>query len=522
MNTASAVQIESPETAKIKSRAGIIFMALSVAATSYLIYVLYRYLTLGIYMDHAEPEIAILAWRLVSGAGLYGAPEAATNLVTGYGPLVYLISAGFLGLFEPSIAVSKIAAMAALLGALALFTVYVWRRFGAAYVGIGGLAFVCYPLIVSPISFWVRPEAFSVLLVTIALVSTLADDRGQPWLTAIVVAACAGLAMNLKVHCFIYFVPIVLRYCVVGWPLKWPMMAIVSIAFFALPFSLPSISASNYLAMIQSLVSDREIEPAAVRSAIKFSQFFVAPGVLLGFAALANRSGLKKPDVLYFVGFLAALTINLYPSSVAGSSWYHMLPFFPITVDLFLRYLRAIEAKPGAWLSGMVVVALAVTVATVTPQKRLLRAFSSISLGPILAAEVEKFIADNPGKSIQMGYPSDDQVFYRWTFVRPLLTFAGNPTTISGATSMERQFRNIPPQQAKIDWIRQCRTDLWLIPRQTPLGQPFFMSSYLGGKAFHESIQETFLESYVRAGVTEHYEFWKCGNLQPSPNSTNK
>lgn len=492
-------------------------MAFGAAATGYLIYVLYRYLALGIYMDHAEPEVAILAWRLVSGAALYGAPDAATHLVTGYGPLLYLISAGFLALFGPSIAVSKVAAMAALLGALALFAVYVWRRFGAAYVGIGVLAFVCYPLIVSPISFWVRPEAFSVFLVTVALVSTLAADRGRPWLTAIIVAACAGLAMNLKVHSFIYFVPIVLRYCIVGWPVKWPLMAIVSIAFFALPFTLPLISASNYLEMMQSLVSDRQIEPAAVRSAIKFSQFFLAPGALLAFAALTNRGGLKKPDVLYFAAFLAALTISLYPSSVPGSSWYHMLPFFPITVDLFLRYLRAMEVKPWAWLSGLVVVGLAVTIATVTPQKRLLRAFDSISLGPTLAAEVEKFIAEHPGKSLQMGYPSDDQVYYRWTFVRPLLAFAGNPTTISGATSMERQMRGIPPQQAKIDWIRQCRTDLWLIPRQPRLARAFFMNSYLVGKAFHESIQEAFLESYMQVGATEHYEIWTCGNLNPKP-----
>ena len=186
----------------MKTRTGLVFIAFGVAATGYLAYVLYRYLALGIYMDHAEPEVAILSWRLASGGALYGAPEAATHMVTGYGPLLYLISAGFLALFGPSIAISKIASMAALVGALVLFAVYVWRRFGAAYVGIGVLAFVCYPLIISPVSFWVRPEAFSVFLVTVALVSTLATDRGRPWLTAIIVAACAGLAMNLKIHSF--------------------------------------------------------------------------------------------------------------------------------------------------------------------------------------------------------------------------------------------------------------------------------------------------------------------------------
>ena len=65
-------------------------------------------------------------------------------------------------------------------------------RFGFGALGIGLTMFTFYPIIVAPVSFWVRPEAHMVLLVTIALLSTLASDKGKPWVSVIVIAVCAG------------------------------------------------------------------------------------------------------------------------------------------------------------------------------------------------------------------------------------------------------------------------------------------------------------------------------------------
>ena len=502
----SAKGIEVDATTRNTAR---LFWIFGIAGVVYLGYVLYRYITLGTYFDHAEPDVAILAWRLASGQPLYYPPGTAEQITTYYGPMLYLLTGLFLKLFGGSIAASKLAAAGSCMVSLSAFSYYAWRRFGIGYVGIGALAFVFYILMIAPVSIWIRPEAHTVLLVTLALFSTLWHDRSDGWITAICVAACAGLAMNFKIHAFIYFVPIVIRYCLVGWLRKWPVMAVVSIGFFFLPFGFPNISISNYIAGIQEFVTSRDIAWYLFRSALKWSQLFLAPVIILGLAWAVNRDNLKRPDVLYFGAFAICVVVTFYPASIPGSTWRQMLPFFPITVDLFIRFLRALEGKRWGWVCGHVIVGLAVVILAISPQRRLLRAFDSNAWGTAASSEIEAIIARYPGKTLQMGYGSSTQFGYPWTYSRPVLAFAGNPVTLSPIAAMERSYAGKPMVPAKLAWIKDCKTDLWLVPKLNH--QTFGMGSHLaGGKAFHKELIETFAARYEAKETYEFFQVWAC------------
>ena len=492
-----------------------LFNAVAALAVTYLIYILYNYIVLDTYFDHAEPDIAIMAWRLFSGEELYHTPGAAEQIFTAYGPVLYLITGLYLKLFGASLATSKLAAAGSCLIALCSFAYYTWHRFSANYFGIGVLAFVCYTLMISPVAIWIRPEPHTALLVTLAVVSTLLYDSGRVWLMAIVIAALAGLAVNLKIHSAIYFVPLVMRYCTVRWFTMWPIMAGVSVIFFFLPFSLPTISLSNYIAGLMDMMTSREIQIVALLSALKWSQLFLAPGVILLFATITNRKGIKREDVIYFFVYLLCVVVTFYPSSVPGSTWRQMLPFFPITVDLFLRFLTALEVSKTRWLAGSIIVSLTVVILTVSPQRRLLKAYDSNAWGKDVSAEL-KMIADKYGDtSLQMGYGSSNQAGYSWTYSRPILAFAGHKVTMSSVTSMERNLVPRPSWPKKVDWIKSCKTDLWIVPKLNQAThlkhRTFGMTSLIkAGLTFHPDIISAFAENYEPREIYEYFQVWAC------------
>jgi hypothetical protein len=235
----------------------------------------------------------------------------------------------------------------------------------------------------------------------------------------------------------------------------------------------------------------------------------LAPVIILGLAWAVNRDNLKRPDVLYFGAFAICVVVTFYPASIPGSTWRQMLPFFPITVDLFIRFLRALEGKRWGWVCGHVIVGLAVVILAISPQRRLLRAFDSNARGTAASSEIEAIIARYPGKTLQMGYGSSRQFGYPWTYSRPVLAFAGNPVTLSPIAAMERSYAGKPMVPAKLAWIKDCKTDLWLVPKLNH--QTFGMGSHLaGGKAFHKELIETFAARYEAKETYEFFQVWAC------------
>ena len=480
-----------------------LFMAAAGLLSAYALFVLYRYGAFAGYMDHGEPNVAIRSWRLVTGRDIYVPPQSDSFLMVPYGPVIFIINGLYLALFGATILTSKLGALIASALSLAIFAVYAKRRFGASYLGVGVLIFACFQLFAMPFSFWNRPEPHTILLVTIALFSTTLERK---YLSPLIIAICIGLAVNLKIHAFIYFLPIVFMYCSERWRVAYPVMALISVVVFLLPFAHPNISLNDYLAGVFRVAGEHAFVPAMVAGALKKGLLFLSPGLVLAAILVAGKK-VPPADALYVAALTLSMGIALYPASITGGSWNQFLPFFPVTVDAFLRLTGHLGEKSRAQKGIVLIFALTFLIVTVTPQKRLHRRLDDRAWMSAVVTEVEGILKRNPGVPIEMGYGDSLARGYRTTFVKPILAFAGNPVTVDGWSDMEARLTGIPMWRGKLDRLRACKTRIWLVPK----GQaPFKMNSYFGGGLYGQDFRQAFLANHEPSEQLEYFDLWRC------------
>ncbi len=487
-------------------RPATVYAILAALASAWLAYILIRYGLLATYMGHAEPNVVVRAWHLAAGGALYETPDSPNFLLIAYGPVLFFVNAAFLALIGPSIAISKLAGILAAAAAAVVVAAHARRHYAGA-TGLAVLVFICFLFIAAPISFWTRPDSLLLLLVSVAVFAAVRDDGRETWRGPLIVAVCLGLAVNLKIHAFIYFAPIVIGYCRWRPVVTWPLMAVVSIGVFALPFALPQVSLTNYLQAIFGVAGGRPIVPELLWFSTKYAVLFVAPGLIL---LVGGRDGTaeQRRRLFYFAALLGAVAAGLYPSSVAGAFWYHLLPFAPITVDLLLRATHE-SARPGRAAIAATLFALTIAIVSVTPQKRLLRNYANLAWAPAAAAEIRQHLSRHPGRTMEIGYGHDVAETYKRTFLKPLLAFAGNPVTIDGFSDTEAHHVGLPVPPGKLAQIRDCATELWLIPAGE---RPFAMNGYYGGKAFWPEYTATFNERYGKREEHRFFDVWGCTN----------
>ncbi len=196
-------------------------------------------------------------------------------VVNNYGPVSYLIHGLVFSIFGGSIALTKVATAIASVLFVAVFSLHAHRRYGLVSASSGILMLIGGILVFAPSTFLNRPDALTVLLVAVALMAPRAMEEcssgGQAQLSAVIlIGVCVGLAVNLKVHSFIYFGPVVLDR--LGWLNVRAMagVAAVSIAVFLLPFSLPGLSLVDFINGLFIQVPGREIDDGLLSKALKY------------------------------------------------------------------------------------------------------------------------------------------------------------------------------------------------------------------------------------------------------------
>lgn len=482
----------------------------ALGAVAYLAVTAWIYIQFGSYLDHAEPLVAIDSWRVASGGSLFLSTDSEEFTITAYGPLLYLVNAANFSLAGGSIEVSKLPGIMALLGGVGLFSAYVYRSYGREWLGFAIILYIALLLIPGKMSFWVRPEPFLVFLVAVALYGTSFKRPGEhDSLTAgIVIAVSAGLAVNLKIHAPLYFVPLVFGYCLDGWYRRWPIMAVIFSATALAPFALPWISLPDYLTGLSNLAASRSLEPALLAKALKWGVFFYTPILLLivGLATGAKRPPIR--DLVYGIAFVVSVTIALYPSSVAGSGWYHLLPFTAISIDLSQRYAKLLDQN--SWAAKVATTALVVAFLTVsiTPQKRLHRYIGSNRPAPEMLAEINQFLDRHKDSRVEIGYGSDVAEVYKQSYLKVVPIFAGGKSTISSVAAMEMSYSRQPVPTAKLVGLKNCGVQYWLIP----LGEmPFTLQNYFNGeRAFWPAYIDTFNKHYVKSKSFKFWDVWTC------------
>ena len=483
------------------------------AVCAYLAYVLIRYAVLDGYLDHMEPNVAIPAWLWLEGRPLYPAAGAEVDFVTTYGPLSYLTGAGVFSLAGGSIAASKLGPVLAAALAVLVFAFALPRRADGALAAVAMAAFAGFMALFSPHAFWSRPDPYLVLLVTVAIASVgraNAPTRGPAW--AIAIAVAMGLAVDLKAHAFVFFLPVIARL----WAATptaanafrlGAVIAAVSLATALVPFAFAGVSLTDYVANMTRFVAGVGGSAEVFQKSLRYGALMLAPAVALAILAARRRDAVFAREAFY-VGILAlSLALLLYPASRPGAGAYQLMPLFPVAVDSLLRLGLAARSRAplvGAWFAAF---ALGLVVISVPVQKRLHRQFAAIETRAA-AADVRAVIAGlGKGETVEMGFGATLERYHD-TFARPSLIFAGHPFSFEAMTVMELKGvgQRVPARFAA--HVAACETDTWLIPKGEA---PFAMPSYWGdGPVFDDAIRQGFLEAYGRDRASRLFDVWTC------------
>ena len=174
------------------------------------------YLVYPGYLDHGESIVAMTSWRLFQGFAIYPPFDGPDRTMNIYGPVASLMHAAVYALAGQGVASSKAAGLAAtLLLPGGVFFTHKPRGSGAALAAAilaAGLILVGIPFTI-----WNRPDPMMILLVAVAVWTMRApggsDDGSPGWGKDLVIALSGGLAVGLKVHAGLYFMPVVLVHC---------------------------------------------------------------------------------------------------------------------------------------------------------------------------------------------------------------------------------------------------------------------------------------------------------------------
>ncbi len=509
---------------KIKSKAASVMIgAVSILAIVNYIGLAIFYLTIADFADPAEANVTAVSWLLQSGKVLYPKLDAAERYINNYGPFSYIINGLFLNLLKPSFFSAKIAGVLSGLTSLFLIFLIAKQRLNFRYATIVcAITSLCFLALTSASglvtsSFWVRPDSLLLVCTTLGLLAALRGNRS----VAVAVSAIAlGVSTNLKVTAFLHFLPIyVLLYHRFG-VAAMGLSLIGSVFVAALPFAAPQISLRNYWTWLQQVKQKGINAEQMVKNLLWIG--FVALPIAIAAIQLPSFRALKQwlwHHRLYCLALTIGIVANAVISSTRGALENNMLPFVPLLVYLFSDLLRSIldfenantlKIAASIQLSAAIAVLISLILAVYSTESGLISRLASAP-GYRAVDDIEQFMKLNPNRSIGIGYGA---VSYQLSTYRPALVFAGHPYLLDSASLMEMQasgLNNTPA--ATLTALRNCQTEIWLIPKNNP---PFQVYSYYPPlqKLFSDRFRKTFLDTYDRQTQTEFYDAWVCKKLK--------
>jgi hypothetical protein len=446
-----------------------------------------QYLWSGVYLDHIEDNSVIAAWQYLHGVPLYGFSGRGPHAATYYGPVFYLSEAAALWLFGAGVTIGKLLSLAAAVAILAVLGAHFLRRapvedavYPIAYLA-GGL------LLFSPVSFWVRPDPFEALFVALAVVGA-----ANPWM----VGLCIGLAVNCKVHAFLYFTPILVDlYCRGGWRAGLRMAATAGAAFL-LPFALPGVSLHDYVVMLAQQIGGRPPSARELWPILVYLTVMCAPIVV-------PLSTQDRPwqDRLYAGACLAAVILLLYPATFPGAGAYHFFPLLPALAEA--RHRLRPQGLGSEFDLFPMLLAAGVGMTQTTGEIGKDRAAAP------LVAEATALAEASPGRTVEIGYGDNGDSYMASQLGRTLLTFAGFPARYDAQILMELRQIGIDESRRWAGELAGCKVGRWLLPRGE---RPFAVLSYFYDKkpVFDDAFRHAFRQHYRRVATTAHFDVWDC------------
>ncbi|OFW12104.1 MAG: hypothetical protein A3H96_03670 [Acidobacteria bacterium RIFCSPLOWO2_02_FULL_67_36] len=456
------------------------------------------YIAAPTYYDWIEPSVPSVGWTWLRGGEMYPRPDSWLRYSHPYGPLTFLVQAAFLGTFGPSVAVSKIPGVLALI--LSLLCVYrACRRHASSAVALWLAAiFSGLCLWMRTTSFWDRPDPLIVLAVSAAvLVCEAAGLRLA--LAGTMLATAAVLDLRLT------SVAILLPVFAVMWQRAGARRVVSVVAagavLSAALFLLPRIDLAGFVARNEQL-SQHGISARMVLQNGKWCLWLIG---LWGVVAVARS---RAVSLVESAATALALLLAVVTGATPAGGVHHVLPIVPIVLWQVAR-ARVLEIGDRSRFAVAVCAASGIMWAAVGASGVIAVAHEVRQrLDRRMASGLSEFVAAAGVSSVALGYGATAEP----QFVMPELVFRGSPLVIDALTVIDTQAAGQPISEATLTAIRTCRVGAWLIPAgERPFSMKTVFQHTASREAFDESFRAAFMDAYTRAArVSGAFDLWTC------------
>jgi hypothetical protein len=454
-----------------------------------------RYLMLGAYLDHIESTVVIGGWQYLHGSALYEIEDGAPRFSSFYGPLAYLAPVPPLLLFGASVPASKVAAALGLAATPAVMARHLAR--GARTPAAAPLLLLAAGLLLfGKVSFWARSDSLLALAAAVA-VALAERRRGALW-----VGLSIGVAVNLKAHAFLYFLPLLFElWRRDGWRAV-PIVAVSSLAVFLLPFLLPGVSLPDYVAGLVQQMGHRSQVWSIALGPLLVAALLALP-LILAWPAGPDRR--PRQDRAFAAATAATLAVLLYPASFTGAGAYHLLPFLPVLTEAFRR-LQPETLRARLAPLAILLFALPQAVATV-------QAMGQHEGEAALAQEALALARQSPTPAFHMGYGDNQRSYMVSQLGKAVLALNGFPALIDAQVLMELDYVGVDGSRRWVPYLRDCRIERWLVPKGE---RPFALAGYYDDHPlFDEGFRRAFADNYRLVDSSKNFDIWQCRAPKP-------
>ncbi len=472
------------------------------------------YLTLDSFAGEVEPLVSSLSWLVQSGHPLYHEMDAAERYSVLYGPSVFLTNGLFLKFLGPSLAVAKLGSLLAAWASLIfLYASIARKRWDSLALILCGIAVLYFWLQGFSIHL-VRPDAYLLFAVGLGLFAAVKLRR---ILAVLAMGVALGFAVNLKIHAFLYFLPLLAL--LADKHGRKALLAALTLAFVVAlaPFLLHSqVSLKNYISWLRNAVG-HGLEFSNLVSSFRFGFFLLLPAILLG-----TRDGSVQALKRYrwfLLSLVFSLLAVLVMAAKPGAGLVHLLPLIPVFVYAFALMILDVRGKYDfsslqhwyggrQWAQGSLLAMLLVVIFSASVCQYRAVAYVKYLNGDSsqVRGDLQDIMERYPNMSMGMACGGEDSSFQH-TWVSPLLVFADNPLMFEPVAMMDCRLSGQGLSPKTFQAMADGQVALWLVPKQE---KPFTKKNWYAPYApiFSNSFIKHFMANYTCKEHSEFFDLW--------------
>ena len=464
-----------------------------------------KYLFSNIYLDHVEPQVAIVSWFFEYKKDIYNSTSDYERYSLIFGPITYYANYLIMKIFGPSILTSKI--ISYLFINLTLFLTFLNSYKITKKIGF---------------SFFVTGLMSMFFLSTVAAVLRISNDSLVYFLISLSIYFCLSnyslkniflfsivciFILNIKPNLIIGVLPSA-YYIFTRSPKKirdiiiFFIIALVSLYFI---WSYQNLSYINYFHWIQ-IISEFEYSNGfnfdIFLKNLSFSLLWIIPLSILYKLDWIKIKTYEKN--FYIILIFSSLALSIIGSRQgAGSA--ELFALIPPALFLFCKsYKRGnyyINKKNFSFNYYYTVILICVFFHSST--KGLYKKIEFLNKHNYSneIIELKKILSDFPDKKINMGYGSNYKS-YLISYLRPILTFDRNNFVLDVPHLIETVDK-IPINST---FLENCNDEIYVFVKN----DKHFFSKYWNKTIFNETFIKKFYENFEKTKQYNFFEIWNC------------